>query len=53
MSWSRPLRANPKRWLGLLVLLAVIVVMISGFLRTMPKTGPVAPAAVAATMPAR
>jgi len=39
-AWSARLRANPGTWLGLLVLLAVVIVMISGFLRAMPRTSP-------------
>jgi uncharacterized membrane protein len=44
-AWSQRLRADAGRWLSALVLLAVAVVLISGFMRALPKAPmtPVAP----------
>ena len=34
--WSEKLRANAKLWLGVLVALAIVIVLISGYLRAIP-----------------
>lgn len=38
-SWSETLRRDARRWLGLLVALAMAVVMIGGVLKWLPKVG--------------
>ncbi|NUM53111.1 MAG: hypothetical protein HUU46_05655 [Candidatus Hydrogenedentes bacterium] len=35
--WSEKLRANAKLWQGLLVALAVVIVLISGYMRSIPR----------------
>ncbi|MBI5092448.1 MAG: hypothetical protein HZB26_08385 [Candidatus Hydrogenedentes bacterium] len=37
--WSKGIRANAKTWLGLLVALGVVVVMVSGVMKNIPKSG--------------
>jgi len=41
-SWSEKMRANSRFWMGLLVALAVIIVLMSSFMRALPKTTPAA-----------
>ena len=35
-AWSQPMRDKPRRWLALLVLLAVLTVMVGGVLKVLP-----------------
>jgi uncharacterized membrane protein len=46
--WSKGARANAKLWLGLLVALGVIVVMISGVMKNIPKPTADAKASISA-----